>query len=299
MGSRAGHHPAGPDTAVTGPVRRRPAAALGRLVRTAAAAGAARSLLAALSASPLGHSSSWRRPNHRGQPVSLLEGPAVVLAGALATTTAARLPPRLRLAALAAGVGSAAVGRFDDMYGRGEVRGLRGHVAALGRGRLSTGVAKVVGIGGSGLVAAALARPSGRAKDPVLAGAVVAGTANLVNLFDLRPGRAIKGALLVGLPVWAAPGSGGLLLAAPLGAAVGVLPADLGERTMLGDAGANGLGALLGLGLVTGASRLRLGVLALVLTALTVTSEVVSFSVLVERVPALRQLDHLGRRSPG
>lgn len=289
---------------MTGPVRRRPPAALGRLLRTAAAAGAARSLLAALSASRLGDSPSWRRTNHRGQPVSLLEGPAVVLAGALATTTAARLPPRLRLAALAAGVGSAAVGRFDDMYGGGEVRGLRGHVGALGRGRLSTGVVKVVGIGGSGLVAAALARPSGPAEDPVLAGAVVAGTvvagtANLVNLFDLRPGRAIKGALLVGLPVWAAPGSGGLLLAAPLGAAVGVLPADLGERTMLGDAGANGLGALLGLGLVTGASRLRLGVLALVLTALTVTSEVISFSVLVERVPALRRLDHLGRRSPG
>ena len=61
----------------------------------------------------------------------------------------------------------------------------------------------------------------------------------------------IKVGLLAGAPVLAVSlyrETGlGRLAAAPLGAAAALLPEDLGERAMLGDAGANALGALLGL----------------------------------------------------
>jgi hypothetical protein len=75
-----------------------------------------------------------------------------------------------------------------------------------------------------------------------------------------------------------------------------VLPADLGERVMLGDCGANAVGALTGLRLAAVESRsTRAGLLAAVV-GLTLASEQVSFTRVIEATPGLRQLDRLGRR---
>jgi hypothetical protein len=130
--------------------------------------------------------------------------------------------------------------------------------------------------------------------DVALTTGLVAGTANLVNLLDLRPGRAAKAAALA-----AAAGLGGpsgSLVAGPLGASLAVLPADLGERVMLGDCGANAVGALLGLRLAAVPARpARAGALAVVV-GLTLASERVSFTRVIEATPVLRELDRLGRR---
>jgi hypothetical protein len=76
-----------------------------------------------------------------------------------------------------------------------------------------------------------------------------------------------------------------------------VLPGDLAERTMLGDAGANSLGAVVGLALVAREGRAgRLAHLAAV-TTLTLASEKVSFTQVIAGNPALRWLDELGRTS--
>ncbi|MCW2676359.1 MAG: conserved rane protein of unknown function, partial [Modestobacter sp.] len=82
-----------------------------------------------------------------------------------------------------------------------------------------------------------------------------------------------------------------------LGAALGVLPADLGERVMLGDCGANAAGALLGLRLAALPSRAGRTALLGTVTALTLASEKVSFTRIIEATPGLRELDLLGRRS--
>jgi hypothetical protein len=75
-----------------------------------------------------------------------------------------------------------------------------------------------------------------------------------------------------------------------------VLPADLGERVMLGDCGANAVGALLGLRLAAVPARpARAGALAVVV-GLTLASERVSFTRVIEATPVLRGLDRLGRR---
>jgi hypothetical protein len=85
-------------------------------------------------------------------------------------------------------------------------------------------------------------------------------------------------------------------VAGPAGAALALLPEDLAERAMLGDAGANALGAMLGAAAAqTLPRRTRLGLLAGIV-ALTVTSEKVSFTRVIETTPALRWLDMLGRR---
>jgi UDP-GlcNAc:undecaprenyl-phosphate/decaprenyl-phosphate GlcNAc-1-phosphate transferase len=257
---------------------------------------------------PPGGEKPWARVNHRGEPVTLLEGPAVV-AGSLAGTTAAAvaasqaLPPHVALAMSVAGGGAAAFGVLDDLKGSGKRRGLRGHLGALRQGEVTTGAVKLVGIGVTGTVTALLMRRDGRGPvDCAINAGLIAGGANLLNLFDLRPGRAIKVMLLSAGLI----GAGGLgagrgaraaaAVAAPVGAALALLPADLRERAMLGDAGANALGAMLGVAAATALPRpARIGLLAGIIT-LTGLSEKVSFTRVIARTPALNWLDMLGRR---
>ncbi len=198
-------------------------------------------------------------------------------------------------------LGAGSFGLLDDLGERGSAKGFRGHLGALRRGELTTGLVKIAGIGATGLAAGALALPrAGGAERPglvdvVTSGMLVAGGANLANLFDLRPGRALK-VVLLHAPALAASGPGGTLVAATVGPAVALLPEDLGERAMLGDCGANALGALLGTAAVAQAPRpVRLGLLAAV-TGLILASEKVSFTKVIESTPVLRELDGLGRR---
>ncbi|MFI0408381.1 hypothetical protein [Actinomadura sp. 3N508] len=241
----------------------------------------------------------WGRTNHRGEPVTLLEGPAVVAGAAAAGFLAPGVEGRMRAAALLAGTGSALLGGYDDIAGSSSSRGFKGHLAALARGEVTSGAVKILGIGATGLAAAAIAgspapsRP-GRAFDALLNGAIIAGAANLMNLFDLRPGRAIKVGLITGAPL-ALTRSGSAVVAAPLGAAAALLPEDLGERAMLGDTGANALGALLGLSATRLGRGPRLAVLA-GLAGLNAASEFVSFTKVIAGNPVLNRIDMLGRR---
>jgi hypothetical protein len=187
---------------------------------------------------------------------------------------------------IVAAAGAAAFGAYDDLAGSGDRRGFRGHLGALRHGEVTTGTVKLGGIGVTALLSAVVA--GGPAADVVLNAGLVAGGANLVNLFDLRPGRAIKVAVAIGAP-------GVIGAAAPVAAALALLPEDLGERAMLGDAGANALGALLGARAAVLPRPARLALLAGI-AGLTAASEKVSFTKVIERTPALRWLDMLGRR---
>ena len=245
-----------------------------------ARAGAALALLAerALAARPPGGPERWTRTNHRGAQVSLLSGPALALAAAATVGH-----PAGCVAAAGAGI----VGAYDDAAGGPGAKGLRGHLSALRRGEVTTGAVKIGGLAVTGVLAAATLRPR-RPTDLLLGGAVVAGTANLVNLLDLRPGRALKAGGALALLT----GSTG-----PAGACAALLPGDLRERSMLGDCGANALGAVVGASVIRHARGRRTRTAALlVLTGLTAASEVVSYSEVIDRTPWLRRLDRLGRR---
>jgi UDP-N-acetylmuramyl pentapeptide phosphotransferase/UDP-N-acetylglucosamine-1-phosphate transferase len=80
-----------------------------------------------------------------------------------------------------------------------------------------------------------------------------------------------------------------------MGAALGLLPADLGERLMLGDAGANALGAALGLGALLALGPGARLVVTGVLLVLNVAADLVSFSRVIRSTPALDRLDKVGR----
>jgi hypothetical protein len=275
----------------------------GPLLIMGLAAVTARAAYAALTQRPPGGRETWTRTNHRGEAVTLLEGPAAAAAAAAVSLIAPAISARSRAALAVAGAGAALFGGYDDLRGTGARRGFRGHLGALTRGEVTTGAVKLAGIGGTGLVAAALlggpgrkAGESGSVTDRLVNAGLVAGGANLVNLFDLRPGRAIKVTLVLCAALGAASPAGGLAASAPAGAALAVLPEDLGERAMLGDAGANALGAMLGAAAASALPRTaRITVLAAI-AGLTAASEVVSFSRVIERTPALRWLDMVGRR---
>lgn len=258
------------------------------------ALAAARLAFAALRRRPPGGPARWERRNHRGEAVTLLEGPAAV-AGALAAVAAARKDD-VRRAALLAGAAAGLLGLLDDLAGSPAARGLRGHLRALGHGEVTTGAVKLAGLGVAGLAAGALLRRD--RVDAVLAGGVIAGTANLVNLLDLRPGRAGKAVLVLTADQVVRRRTGSLPAAAAAGATLAVLPDDLRERAMLGDAGANGLGALAGVAAAAGASRTGLTLRLAALVALTLASERVSFSRVIDAVAPLRAVDQLGRRAP-
>ena len=221
--------------------------------------------------------SGLRRTNYAGRTVTLAEGAAV---SALLTTGTALAGSR-RDALVLGAVG--ALGLADDLLeprqrraGRPVAKGLRGHLGALRSGRLTTGGAKALGIPALALLGAAAA-PRPRHGAMVAADAIlVAGCANLANLLDLRPGRALKAvipaAAALAVPSASAPPRGrrdagqghpcgdrdasgrALAIAALVPAAAALLP-DLREHGMLGDAGANALGAAVGLAATRRAPR--------------------------------------------
>jgi UDP-N-acetylmuramyl pentapeptide phosphotransferase/UDP-N-acetylglucosamine-1-phosphate transferase len=236
------------------------------------------------------------RTNFRGRTVSLAGGHALAVS-ASATAALGADSAQTAGAALVAGLGAGAVGLYDDLVGGRpghQAKGFRGHLRALREGRVTSGLAKIVGVGTAGLVAAALLPGRRGVVHTVLGAGVIAGTANLVNLLDLRPGRALKAGLAVGTPLAAGPGGG--VAAGPVGACAALLPADLGEEIMLGDAGANALGALLGVALAARTGPVGRAVLLAGLAGLTAASEKVSFTKVIESTPGLRELDAFGRR---
>lgn len=250
-----------------------------------------------------------QRRNHRGADVPVGAGIVAVLA--VVTTVAlmvvadvAGRTPEVgevagRTLALVATLGFGLLGMFDDLAAHGDDKGFRGHLTALARGRLTTGGLKLAG---GGLLAIVVVGAAG-ADDlgELLVGAlVIALAANLGNLLDRAPGRTTKVSLVVGAVLVALTASADRSLlvgvVAVLGAGAGLLAFDLREELMLGDAGANVLGAALGLGLVLTTGLGAQVVALVVLAALNGASEVVSFSRVIDGFGPLRALDRAGRR---
>jgi UDP-GlcNAc:undecaprenyl-phosphate GlcNAc-1-phosphate transferase len=183
----------------------------------------------------------------------------------------------------------------DRHEGRAAPRGWRGHGAALARGELSTGTLKAAGSLGLALLATSHQSLSdGRW---LLAAAVLVLATNAFNLLDLRPGRSTKAFVLLGLGLGLGSSDARPLWALGLFAGPALVAGfyDLRERAMLGDTGANLLGALAGLWLVLTLSGTGQLVALALLGALTVYGELRSISGFVERTPGLRQLDSWGR----
>ncbi|HRW38680.1 MAG: hypothetical protein KDB04_08780 [Acidimicrobiales bacterium] len=228
--------------------------------------------------------------------VVLVEGARTVIE-LLGASDGATAPDRLLVVAVVVAFGT--LGLIDDVLGDDAEKGLAGHVRAALHGRITTGAIKLAGGASFALVAAAVLGAD-RPVQTIVDAALIALAANLANLFDRAPGRTIKVGLLAWAPlaIVAGTSAAGLAVAVVAGGAAGLLRADLAERSMIGDTGANALGAGLGVAAVLVLGPGARAVVAAILLALTLASEVVSFSRVIDRTPPLRAADRLGRRRP-
>jgi hypothetical protein len=244
------------------------------------------------------------RTNYRGRRVpavlgEALIGGALVALAALALFRAAgwedaptrRMSAAVGLLILILG----AAGAWDDRRGDERPRGFKGHLGAVRTGRLTGGLVKLLAGGLAGLAAGWILSRDAMATIEV--GLLVALAANLLNLLDRAPGRAGKVGALGGLLLLPFASQGWLAaVGGVFGALAALLPLDLRERGMLGDAGANPLGAVLGLGLATALSQPGRWLAIVLLIGLNAASERWSFSDVIGSNPVLKRADMLGRR---
>jgi UDP-N-acetylmuramyl pentapeptide phosphotransferase/UDP-N-acetylglucosamine-1-phosphate transferase len=184
------------------------------------------------------------------------------------------------------------LGLYDDVAEQPQ-RGWRSHLPDLARGRVTPGTLKIVG---GGLLAFLVAAGSDSLGWAVVWLGIIALSANLFNAFDVRPGRAGKMFLVAGVPLAILVSHLQVPMAAAMGAVLAFLPIELRERAMLGDAGSNALGGMLGgaLLLADPAGWLRLSLLGL-LILLTIVAEGPTLSHWIDRIGPLRAFDRAGR----
>jgi len=247
------------------------------------------------------------RENWRGRVLAFPTGALLISVSLIALAPLAVLDDRADLDLLEPDLmrwsgyvlGVALLGLLDDMLGRGSAedtpRGWRGHARAVTGGRLSTGAIKAAGA--FGLAAFAVSGLGREWAGYLVDLALLLLTTNLFNLLDLRPGRVEKALvlLLAGVCLGAMTAFPLELLGIFIGPVMIGAFASLRERGMLGDAGANLVGAIAGVSLIvtlgTDARAIALAIVAL----LTVYGEFRSISAAIERIPPLRALDRVGR----
>lgn len=207
---------------------------------------------------------------------------------------------RLWAALFAAAAIVSFLGLLDDLYGGSGEKGFRGHISALLKGRLTTGMVKAIG---GGLVALAVAWwvPASLSPAQIIMDAlIIALSINVLNLLDLRPGRALKAYFTA----FAVVGGFGLYYQNPViypdsvpivAAAAGLFSGDIRGHFMLGDAGSNVLGVSIGVAIVAVGGPLTKAATLLLLLLLNLASEQWSFTKIIETVPPLRWFDNLGR----
>ncbi|MGN6189811.1 MAG: hypothetical protein ACTHOE_13020 [Conexibacter sp.] len=263
----------------------------------------------------------FTRENYRGVRLPFPGGIAIVAAGVLAVGACAAIVAVARVKLFSTGapidltypLGVALLGLIDDLvWGPpARARGWGGHGRAVMGGEFSTGALKAIGSLALALYALQGTAYGEGVGDYLLAVALLVLTTNLFNLLDLRPGRAAKAFLALGVLLSAVAWHGRLgdlsqfgdvgdfvplWIVGPLAAPILVVGFyDLRERTMLGDTGSNVIGAVAGLWLIYALDTTgQLVALAIVL-AITIYGEFRSLNTLIERTPLLRQIDSIGR----
>lgn len=239
------------------------------------------------------------RPNFRGTEIPVGFGlfpliwsiPLIVAIGILDRDHSSLL---FSFAVLIGGMGL--LGFIDDRWGDRSATGIRGHLRKFIDGEITTGFVKAVG----GLTLSICVCRYGLDqswKSSLLSGLIIALSANMLNLLDLRPGRASGTFLFVGIlllsTLWARHQFSAplLILAIPV---VILHERDCRAKAMMGDCGSNSLGAALGISTVLlFPGWMANGLILLVLVSLHLLAEKISFTKVIAGNPLLSKLDRI------
>jgi UDP-N-acetylmuramyl pentapeptide phosphotransferase/UDP-N-acetylglucosamine-1-phosphate transferase len=199
--------------------------------------------------------------------------------------------------------GFAMLGLADDLLKNDEEKGFRQHLRLLWQGELTSGGLKALsGFTFSVIFTSGVHLNTGGSWWIFIPAVIVAALApNIINLFDLRPGRSVKFFLLVvGLLLLYSYSIKGpnptLYLGAPiLGGVLAYFPEDLRGQAMLGDTGANFLGSVFGGLVVLDGDPFFLGITLFLFLGLQLLAEKISFTELIEKNHLLKYIDEWGR----
>lgn len=195
-------------------------------------------------------------------------------------------------------VGSSLAGLIDDVHGSHSSKGLTGHMKTFMKDKkITTGIQKAVAIWLLAAVSVTLSEDAHSLFTLVFNATLISLAANFMNLLDLRPGRSAKAFFIV-LALLIAYDFRSPAALVPVGLAGAVLAGlsdELSEKWMMGDAGANPLGAALGYWISISLSLSAKAVVLLSLICAHISSERCSFSKIIDKNPVLRFIDRLGR----
>ncbi len=188
------------------------------------------------------------------------------------------------------------VGIFDDMVGDTNIKGFKGHIFALFKGKLTTGGFKAgMGFFLSFMVSLLV---SNSFIELIVNTLLIALFTNFTNLFDLRPGRASKVFIFLSIILLITNNKAhyvDFILFSFFGIMTRYLPIDLKAKAMMGDAGSNSLGLTLGVYCVFSHSLKVRVIYLIILIILQVVAEFVSFSKIIEKNKILSFIDNIGR----
>lgn len=187
------------------------------------------------------------------------------------------------------------LGLLDDLIGRKDIKGLRGHIRALFHGEITTGAIKaILGFFISLVVSSILSKTF---IDFLINSFIIGLFTNFINLFDLRPGRAIKVFIFLALIllITSLNNKYTYILWSFFGILMSYINFDLKAKAMMGDVGSNTLGFTLGVFAASSFHIIGRLIILILLVVFHILAEKISFSKVIEDNRILKYLDMIGR----
>ncbi|MCR1898034.1 glycosyltransferase [Irregularibacter muris] len=192
-------------------------------------------------------------------------------------------------------IGMSFIGIIDDLLGSRDTTGLKGHIGKLFHMQLTTGGLKALM---GGIISIYVTSSFSNNIFIILLNALILSLfTNLINLLDLRPGRAIKGYLfysLILLGLFYNQETVYLLIISSIPVII-YFPKDLKAKAMMGDVGSNALGFILGFCTILYFTNILKLIILFLLICIHIYAEKSSITKLIERNPILHFIDQLGR----